>query len=316
MKKHIILIGLFVTLVAGMLGCAPSPALAPVPASQPVAAPTVPAAALPAAVEPIAVAKAYVETANTGDFDKTLAFYADDAIVNVPIGLFIGKAEIAKWLADDVKTTRAAPSDWKMQGALVVGTGTVSLDRFTKAGIASVQYRDEYLIDRNGKIRYHGPVVTLTPEQQQTMRAAQANAAPAPMPSANPVEVVKAYVQAANSGDLEQALAFYADDSGALVVNGSLLLSGKSQVADWLKDDVKTTRATPKDWQANGNVVITTGMVSLERLKKLGVDPVEYRAQYVVENGKIRFFYPTLVFTPEQAAKIRAAQSAQAAPTP
>ncbi len=309
MKTHIVLTGLFITLVAGMIACAPTPA------SAPLANPTVPPAERQVAIDPMAIAKAYVETANTGDLEKTLAFYADDAIVNVPIGLFIGKAEIARWLADDVKTTRAAPRDWKMQGALVVGTGTVSLDRFSKVGIGPVEYRDEYLIDQNGKIRYHGPLVTLTAEQQQKMREAQAGGAPAPMPGVNPIDVVKGYVDAANSGDLDKALAFYADDSGAFVVNSTLLLSGKTQVADWLKDDVKTTRATPQDWQANGNVVITTGTVSLERLKKLGVDPVKYRAQYIVENGKIRFFYPTLEFTPEQAAKIQAAQSPQAAPT-
>jgi hypothetical protein len=38
------------------------------------------------------------------------------------------------------------------------------------------------------------------------------------------------------------------------------------------------------------------------------VDPIAYRAQFVVENGKIRFFYPTLQFTPEQLEKIQAAQ--------
>jgi hypothetical protein len=76
-------------------------------------------------------------------------------------------------------------------------------------------------------------------------------------------------------------------DSGALVMNGTLLLSGKNQISDWLKTDVQTTRATPADWQANGNMVITTGSVSLDRLKKLGIDSVQYRAQYIIDNGKI-----------------------------
>ncbi len=261
-------------------------------------------------MDPIAVVKAYVAAANSGELDKALAFYADDAIANTGVGLFIGKDQIGKWLANDVKTTHATPSDWKMQGPLVVNTGTVSLDRFTKAGIDAVQYRSEYLIDTTGKIRYFGPTVMLTPDQQQKMRAAQAGAPPAPTPSMNPIDVVKAYVEAANSGDFEKALAFYADDSGALVMNGALLLSGKNQISNWLQTDVKTTRATPADWQANGNVVINTGTVSLDRLKKLGIDSAQYRAQYVVDNGKIRFFYPSLQFTPDQLAKI------QAAPTP
>lgn len=58
--------------------------------------------------------------------------------------------------------------------------------------------------------------------------------------------------------------------------------------------------------------MISMGMVSLERFRRIGVDPIAYRAQFVVENGKIRFFYPTLQFTPEQLEKIQAAQQAPA----
>ncbi len=320
MTTQTFLMSLFVLMIAVMTGCASAPTPTPVPPTAlpaPTAKPTSPPTAQPQATgDPIAIAKAYVETLNTGDFDKALAFYAEDAIAHTPIGLFIGKAQIAKWLENDVKTTRPNPREWKMQGALVVNTGTVSLERFTKVGIASVEYRTEYLIDKNGKIRFFGPVVTLTPEQQQKMREAQAGAPPVPTPAVNPIDVVKAYVAAANSGDFEKAYAFFADDSGAFVMNGTLLLTNKQQIADlWLREDVKTTRATPKDYQANGNLVIATGMVSLDRFKKMGVDPIEYRAQYVVENGKLRFFYPTLQFTPEQAAKVQAAQQAQPAPT-
>lgn len=164
-------------------------------------------------------------------------------------------------------------------------------------------------MDRSGKIRFFGPVLTLTPEQQQKMREAQAGAPPAPAPSVNPIEVVKAYHETANTGDFEKTFAFFADDSGAFVMNGTLLLSGKKQIADlWLREDVKTTRVMPREYQANGNLVISMGKVSLERFRRIGVDPIAYRAQFVVENDKIRFFYPTLQFTPEQLEKIQAAQ--------
>lgn len=313
MKTQTFLIGLLVLVVAVVAACAPVPTPTPVPTPVPTALPT----AVPqSAIDPIAVAKAYVDTANSGDLDKALAFYADDAIANTGVGLFIGKAQISKWLANDIKTTKATPVDWKMQGALVVNAGTVTLDRFTKIGITAVNYRNDYLIDKNGKIRYFGPVVTLTPDQQQKMRDAQAGAPPTPTPSVNPIDVAKAYLDAANSGDFDKAYAFYADDSGAFVMNGSLLLTSKQQIGDrWLKDDVKTTRATVTNWQANGNSVIATGTVSLDRFKKMGIDSVVYVAQYVIENGKIRFFYPTLQFTPDQAAKVQAAQQAQGAPT-
>lgn len=311
--QHILIVSL--VLVGVVVACAPAPTPTPVPTPVPTKPATSPTVQSQSNVDPIAVAKSYIEAVNSGNFDKALAFYADDAVANTPIGLFIGKAQIAKWLENDVKTTRANPREWKMQGMLVVSTGTVALDRFTKAGIASVEYRNEFLVDKNGKIRFFMPTVMLTPEQQQRMREVQASAPPAPTPAVNPIDVAKAYLEAANSGDFEKAYAFFADDSAAFVMNGTLLLTNKQQIADlWLREDVKTTRATLKDYQVNGNMVTATGTVSLERLKKIGIDSIEVRAQYVVENGKLRFFYPVLLPTPEQAAKIQAAQQAPNAP--
>ncbi len=87
------------------------------------------------------------------------------------------------------------------------------------------------------------------------------------------------------------------------------IIRGKDQIANWLKSDVQTTRATPQGWQANGNVVINTGMVSLARFTSLGIGQVQYQSIYVIENGKIRFFHPIVTLTPEQQAAVQAAQS-------
>ena len=47
------------------------------------------------ATSPDMVVKNYVETANSGDFDKTFAFYAEDAVVKLNDGrTFTGKEEI------------------------------------------------------------------------------------------------------------------------------------------------------------------------------------------------------------------------------
>ncbi len=280
---------------------APTPAPKATDAPRPSPAPT----SQPPAVDPIAVVKAYVETANSGNYEKALAFYADDAVANLPIGLQVGKAQIAKWLAEDVKTTRATPRDIKIDGPLVVNTGSVSLARFKAAGIESVEYRNEYVITRDGKIRFFGPVVTLTPEQGKTMQAA--GGPPPAQAMVNPVEVAKAYVEAANSGSYDKAVAYYADDAAALVMNGALLNSGKEQIGAWLREDVKTTRAQYKDWQMNGSTVVGVGTVSLDRFAKLGFDQVQFRAEFVIENGKLRFFRPLAILTPEQAAKVQAA---------
>ena len=312
MKTRSLVIPYVLLAIAFLAGCTPALSATPVVKSA-TALPQNQAAipqSLPSSNEAIGVVKAYVDTANTGDFEKTLAFYADDAVVYNPLGVFVGKAEISKWLTEDVKTTRAQATDFKMQGRMVVVTGTVSLARFQNAGIGEVAYRAEYMVD-SGKVRFFAPTVQLTPDQQSKMKTVQANAPVAPTPQINPEEVAKAYVDAANSGDFDKTISLYADDAAALVMNNTLLLSGKDQISGWLKSDVQTTRAIPQNWQVNGNVVINNGMVSLARFTELGIGQVQYQSIYVVENGKIRFFEPTLLLTPQQQAAIQAAQ-----PTP
>ncbi|HQX12088.1 MAG TPA: hypothetical protein PKY66_16865, partial [Thermoflexales bacterium] len=62
-----------------MAGCgaaaAPTPAPKATDTPRPAPAPTT--APAPSAVDPIAVVKAYVETANSGNYEKALAFFAD-----------------------------------------------------------------------------------------------------------------------------------------------------------------------------------------------------------------------------------------------
>lgn len=327
MRTRTLVIPLALLILALLTGCAtatPAPALAPTsaPAAAPITAPTAAPTSAPATAAPtsipatqtmpvstdaVGVVKAYMDTANTGDFDKTLTFYADDAVVYNPLGVFVGKDEISKWLTNDVVTTRVTPADVQMQGSMVVVTGIVSLDRFQKAGVGDVAFKALYMV-QDGKLRFFSPTVQLTSDQQVKMKAAQANVPAVPTPAVNPEDVAKAYVEAANSGDFNQADSFYADDAAALVMNNGLLLSGKDQISNWLQNDVQTTHATPQDWQVSGKVVINTGTVSLARFTKLGIDQVQYQSIYVVENGKIRFFWPSLILTPDQQATLQAAQ--------
>lgn len=250
----------------------------------------------------IAVVKANIAAINEGNFEKAFAFYTEDSIVFNPLGLFVGKAEISKWLTIDINS-KVMPVDFKMENTLVVSTGTIALGRLAKMGIGEVKYRAEYLV-KGDKILFFAPTVTLTPEQQEKMKVAQAAMPPPPTATVNPVEVAKGYVEAINKGEFEKAIAFFGESSAAFVANSTLLLSNRKQVADWLKEEIKTTRATSTAWEAMGNVVINTGTVTLDQFKRLGIDPVQYRALYVVENGKIRFFRPAVILTPEQQAKM------------
>lgn len=251
--------------------------------------------------DPIEVVKQYIATANTGDFDATFAFYADNAVVRNPVGLFVGKDAIGNWLRQDVQTTRATPKDFQANGTSVINTGTVSLARFTAMGIDQVEYRSEYIVTHD-KLQFFSPMVILTPEQQAIVRA---NTPEQPTPAIDPVEVVKNYITTANTGNFEQTLAFYA--SGAVVKNPIGLFVGKDEISTWLQQDVQTTRATPRDFQVinGGTTVINTGMVSLARFKAIGIDQVEYRSDYLIDGDKIVYFSPTVILTPEQQQKVR-----------
>jgi ketosteroid isomerase-like protein len=255
------------------------------------------------APDPVEVVKRYIATANTGDFDATFAFYADNAVVRNPMGLFVGKEAIGNWLRQDVQTTRATPKDFQVTGNTVVNTGMVSLARFKAMGIDQVAYRSEYIIT-NDKIRFFSPTVILTPEQQEQVRA---NTPASPAPASDPVEVVKNYITTANTGNFEQTFAFYAP--GAVVKNPMGLFVGKDEIGTWLRQDVQITRATPRDFQVinGGTTVINTGTVSLARFKAIGIDQVEYRSEYLIDGDKITYFSPTVILTPEQQEKVRAA---------
>jgi len=121
---------------------------------------------------PDSIVKNYIETANTGDFDKTFAFYADDAIVQLPDGrTFTGKEEIAKWLQVDVKSTRSDPKNFSVSDDTVTVYGTVTLARFEPLGINPIEYEMTVVV-KNDKITSFMPKLKFTPEQQAKIAAA------------------------------------------------------------------------------------------------------------------------------------------------
>jgi ketosteroid isomerase-like protein len=124
------------------------------------------------AAVPDAVVKSYIETANTGDFEKAFAFYAGNAVVKLNDGrTFTGKEEIGKWLQDDVTSTQSVPKDFLVSGDVVTVNGMVTLARFEPLGINPIAYELTVVV-KNGRIALFMPKLLFTPEQQAKIAAA------------------------------------------------------------------------------------------------------------------------------------------------
>ena len=122
--------------------------------------------------DPEAIVKSYIEAANTGDFDKTFAFYAGNAVVKLNDGrTFAGKEEIRKWLREDVQRTQSVPKDFSVSGDVVTVHGMVTLARFEPLGINPIAY-DLTVVVRSGRIALFMPKLLFTPEQQAKIATA------------------------------------------------------------------------------------------------------------------------------------------------
>ena len=128
----------------------------------------------------------------------------------------------------------------------------------------------------------------------------------------SPDTVVKSYIETANSGDFEKTFAFYADDAVVQLPDGRTF-TGKEEISKWLQADVQSTRSNPTDFSVSGETVTVHGTVTLARFEPLGINPIKYEMTVIVKNDKITSFMPKLLFTPEQQAKIAAAQAASTA---
>lgn len=199
-------------------------------------------------------------------------------------------------------TAMPVPTGYQVNGDMVIMTGTMSIGRLRHIGVDPVVFRTEYLLEA-GKLKFLGVQFALTSAQQAQVKQASPQAVP-------PAPVPQAYIDtigAATSANFAAALAAFADN--AVVRTSAGLWVGTPQITAWLKASTDS-RFTPVGYTLNGDTVIVTGSVSVAQVKQIGVDRVAFRAEFVFEAGKIRFFEPTLILTPEQQAQVAAAAAA------
>jgi ketosteroid isomerase-like protein len=120
------------------------------------------------ATDPMAVVQAFNDASNSGDIERVLAFFSDDAVIRtVPpppppaSEISTGKQQIREWFEPQLPNLHVASSNLKTSGDTVTWDATVSGDMFRQQGIDSFDVMAEAVV-KGGKITSF--TVTQTPE--------------------------------------------------------------------------------------------------------------------------------------------------------
>jgi LPXTG-motif cell wall-anchored protein len=123
----------------------------------------------------------------------------------------------------------------------------------------------------------------------------------------DPLKVMEAYDLALNEGNVDGALALFADDAVLTTQQGQLV--GKEQIWTWLERVVaQNSRVEPVNRQVNGAKVTWQSNFFRKDIATLSNEPLAANAEAVVEAGKIKSF--SSILTDEAQAKLAAAQPA------
>jgi ketosteroid isomerase-like protein len=133
---------------------------------------------------------------------------------------------------------------------------------------------------------------------------------------ANPAEVLRAYTEAANAGDVEAALACWADNATYTVlpaaVTGQSVFAGKVQLRALAEALVaQHSRTELEDLRVDGERVTARARAIMDSVRHLGIDALEATAEALVRDGTIQS--ATSTFSPEAAALLATARAAQTA---
>lgn len=126
--------------------------------------------------------------------------------------------------------------------------------------------------------------------------------------SADPASVVRSYIAAVNAHDLDAATALLADDiveritpappGTTGVTNGKQQYRAFEQTQFALQIHVDVINP-----QVAGQTVTFTGLLSNDAFRKLGIDPAEFRFEFVVQGGLIQS--ASAAATPRTLAKLQ-----------
>lgn len=130
----------------------------------------------------------------------------------------------------------------------------------------------------------------------------------------DPVVVVMAEIEAFNAGDIDAALALYADDVVIKLVppippDSPDTYTGKAELRAWFEGLVAVNwKGELEILQVEGDTVTTKSQTWADPTRALGVAPLEATLVYAVQDGKIKGWTWTL--SDESLAKLQVAMAA------
>lgn len=132
-------------------------------------------------------------------------------------------------------------------------------------------------------------------------------------PAANPEELVRAWGEAMNAGDLDTVLSYMADDATIQLVPPPMeghdgVFSGKKALREWYERLIALhSVGTIHELQVSGDQVTATLNYTDDELKSIGIDSIDNHWIIKFRNGKIQGY--TVTMTDESLAKLMAAMS-------
>lgn len=280
--------------------------------------------------DPAAVLIAFERAVGSApDVDAALALWADNGVQKITpppqgtSGLWTGKVELRQAFEYAVahKVQRELVGSPQVTGNRVTYVSRTTNDVFLLWGVAPVQFNTEAVVE-NGKITAYS--TSIVPSEGARVGAAAAayqaaHAAPPAQPAPDPAAVVTAFERAVGSApDVDAALALWADNGVQQITpppqGTSGHWTGKTELRQAFEYAVahKVQRTIVGSPQVDGHRVTYTAMVSNDVFARLGVTPVQFTTEAVVEGGKITSYTTSIV--PSEGARVAAAVAAAQPP--
>lgn len=163
------------------------------------------------------------------------------------------------------------------------------------------------------------PASTATPVPPTPMPPSPTAIPPTPVPTPDLGATIKSLSAALNAGNVDAALAFFADDATQTQTpppTGTTgIRTGKEQIRAFLAGMIADKfNGEVSSFQVAGDKVSYTATFSTDTYRKMGVAPLVAAEEVVIDKGKIKSH--TITITPESLAKIQAAMAAQAKAAP